>query len=302
MSRRPDSLTLAAFLVAVFVLGNNFVAVRFSNAELEPFWGAASRFAVASLVLFAVVGARGIPLPRGRALVGAALFGVLGFYLSYALMYWGMQWVPAGVTSAIVATVPISTLFIAAAVGLERITAMRLLGGAIAAFGIAVLFSEQLTVDLPVFALLAVAVASVCISGSGVAVKFYPRSHPFATNAVATAIGAVLLAITSLAAGEAWVLPTREPTWIAWTWLVFSTVVGFVLTVWVLGRWTASAVGYSTVLMPIVAVTGGSILASEPITVALVAGAAIVIAGVYVGALRRAPAAPASAEPVPART
>ncbi len=50
-----DKSTLAAFVVAVIVLGVNFVAVRFSNQELPPFWGAALRFIIASVLLFMVV-------------------------------------------------------------------------------------------------------------------------------------------------------------------------------------------------------------------------------------------------------
>jgi hypothetical protein len=33
-------LTLAAFLVSAVLAGGNAVAIRFSNHELQPFWGA----------------------------------------------------------------------------------------------------------------------------------------------------------------------------------------------------------------------------------------------------------------------
>ena len=48
MSARPSTATLAAFLVSTVIFGSNFVAVRLSNQELAPFWGAALRFAVAT--------------------------------------------------------------------------------------------------------------------------------------------------------------------------------------------------------------------------------------------------------------
>lgn len=51
--------------------GTNFVAVRFSNQELPPFWGAGLRFAAAALVLSAAAALGRFPLPRGRALAGA---------------------------------------------------------------------------------------------------------------------------------------------------------------------------------------------------------------------------------------
>lgn len=39
--RRLDPPGLAAFAAIVVLRGVNFVAARFSNAELPPFWGAA---------------------------------------------------------------------------------------------------------------------------------------------------------------------------------------------------------------------------------------------------------------------
>jgi drug/metabolite transporter (DMT)-like permease len=87
--RRPDRATLAAFAGVVLMGGSNIVAVRFSNRDLAPFWGAALRFAAASAVMFGIVWARRLPLPRGRSLRLAMLYGVLSFTTSYAFFYWG---------------------------------------------------------------------------------------------------------------------------------------------------------------------------------------------------------------------
>lgn len=92
-----DRQTLAAFVVAVIFLGVNFVAVRFSNRELPPFWGAALRFIVASILLFVIVRLRNIALPGGAALTGAVLFGL--FPLRSAMDFfigvypeWAREW------------------------------------------------------------------------------------------------------------------------------------------------------------------------------------------------------------------
>ena len=70
-------------------------------------------------------------------------------------------------------------------------------------------------------------------------------------------------------------------------YLVAATVGLFVLVLFVVQRWTASATAYVFVLMPVVAVILGALVADEAITVATVVGGAIVVAGVYVGALAR---------------
>ena len=61
----------------------------------------------------------------------------------------------------------------------------------------------------------------------------------------------------------------------------------FLCILYVVQRWTASATAYVFVSMPVVAVLAGAALLDEPITAAVVAGGAIVVAGVYVGALTR---------------
>jgi len=81
-------MTLLVFLVAVLIGGSNFVAVRFSNAELEPFWGAGLRFSLAAALLLVASLVFRLRLPAGRpALTGAVVYGTLGFGASYAFMY-----------------------------------------------------------------------------------------------------------------------------------------------------------------------------------------------------------------------
>ena len=111
----------------MLVGGLNFVAVRFSNRELPPFEGAALRFAAASLLFLAYVRFRGIALPRGRSLIGATLFGLLGFSGAYAFLYWGLVSAPAAMGSVALALVPVATPLLAAAHGRERIRARRML-------------------------------------------------------------------------------------------------------------------------------------------------------------------------------
>lgn len=74
--------TVVVFIAAVAVTGGNAVAIRYSNRELDPLFGAAVRFAVAALVFAAVAAVGRKPWPRGRALAGALLYGLLNFGLA----------------------------------------------------------------------------------------------------------------------------------------------------------------------------------------------------------------------------
>lgn len=290
--RRVDRAVLLAFVIVVVVLGANWVAVRFSNRELPPFWGAALRFFIASAILFGIVAWRRIPVPTGRAMTGAVLWGALVFGATFALLYWALVAVPAGMTSVIFATLPLMTLFVAAAAGLERITRVGVAGAVVALGGLALIFNEQLTAAVPMERVAAILLGAVVGAFAGVLVKGFPRTHPIATNAIGTGVGAVLLLIASLALGEERALPQRTPTWLALGYLVFSTTLGFVLVVFVTLRWTATASSYAAVLSPIVTVIVATAIGGEVFGPVFFLGAAIVGAGVYLGTLVRAGAGP----------
>lgn len=279
------SVPLLAFVTIVVLLGVNFVAVRFSNAELAPFWGAALRFTIASFILFMIVLFRRLPLPRGMGLVGASLYGILVFGGTYAFVYWALLYVPSGIASVTFATIPLITLFIAAPLKLEQLTWRGLIGGVLVLIGIGIVFEEQLQADVPLVALVVLALAAICAALSGIVIKRFPRSHPISTNAVAMAVGSVLLIVISRSVDESWHLPVLPETLNALAWLIMSAIIAFILTVWLLSKWNASAVSYSSVLMPLVTVAVASWLAGENMTLPFVIGGAFALGGVYFGVL-----------------
>jgi drug/metabolite transporter (DMT)-like permease len=303
LPRSVDRLTLLAFLVAVVILGANWVGVRFSNRELPPFWGAAIRFFAATAVLFAVVALRGIQLPRGRALTGALAYGAIVFGANFGLLYWALVFVPAGMTSVVFATLPLMTLFVSAAAGFERIRAQAIVGGLVAIAGLGVIFSEQLTASIPAGAVLAILLGALVAAFATVLVKSFPRTHPIATNAIGMGTGAALLLAMSFILGEPKELPRLTETWLAVVYLVTSSTIGFSLLTYVVLRWTPSASAYGTVLSPIVTIVLATLIAGEVFGPRFFAGAAVVGVGVYLGALaktaRPAPVVPPAAATAP---
>ena len=278
---RPDPATLLAFGGVVLLGGANAIGVKLTVQELAPFWGAAMRFMAAGalMLLLAVVTRR--PLPRGRSLGGAALYGVVGFAASYGFAYVGLRDVPAGTAMVLIALTPLLTFGLAIAHGQERFHARGLVGALIAVIGIGIVFIDQLSADVPILALALVLLATVAIAESGVIIKSIPRSDPFGTNAVAMLTGAAILFALSLVSGERWATPGQPATWAAIAYLViFGSVVMFALYVFTLERWTASVVSYSTLLFPLVTVSLGALLLEERVSPSFLVGGAVILAGV----------------------
>ncbi|MBA3411037.1 MAG: EamA family transporter, partial [Geodermatophilaceae bacterium] len=251
----PDRLTLAAFGAAVLIGGSNFVAVKFSNAELAPMYGAAVRFTAAAIVFLLLGWALSLPLPRGRALLGSAVYGALNFGVAYGLLYFALLEISIGMSAVIMATVPLFTLILAVLHGQERFTTRGIVGGVLAVAGIGVLSLNSLEADVPLLYVLAAVLGAVAVAESTVLVKGFPRAHPVTTNGVGMVAGALLLWIASVVAEESWIVPEQARTWASLGWLVVAGSVGlFYLALFVIGRWTASASAYVLTLMPVVAV------------------------------------------------
>jgi len=280
-----DRRILLAFAAVVLLAGSNIVAVRFSNRELDPFWGAGIRFLGASLILWALVAMGHHALPRGRALGGALVFGVLSFLIAYAFFYWGSQEVPAGLGGTIMASVPLLTALLAAAHRLEPLRLRGILGAVIALGGIAVMSSGALAGDVSVASVMAVVIAASAAAESGIVLKMLPSAHPVVTNAIGMSAGATLLLLLSLLVGEPWKAPVSPSVWGALIYLVIASPFLFMLFVYVVRRWTATGASYQFVLFPIVSVIGGALLLGEDVTSSLLLGAPLVLVGVYIGAL-----------------
>ena len=282
-----DRSTLIAFVLMVLFGGGNTVAVRLSNFGLPPFWGAATRVAAAALIFWVIVGLRRIALPRGRALLGAVLYGLLNFAVAGAFVYWGLVRVPAGLGSTILALVPLMTFFFVWAHRLEAFRWRGVVGALVATAGVAIGVAGGFGGAIHVPAVLAVVAAAASLAEGAVVFKLFPRSHPLASNAVAFTAGAPVLFVLSRLAGERWILPNTANTWVAFGYLVvIGSVVQFYLYVYVLSRWTASATSYSFLLVPVATVVIAALLLGEAITAPFLVGAALVLAGVWVGAIQ----------------
>jgi len=285
---RPSRSVLLAFLAVVLIGGSNFVAVRFSNRELPPFFGAGLRFAIAAVLLFILARVRRITLPHGAALPGVIVFGLVNFGVSYAFAYWGLMSAPSALAATLVALVPLLTFFMTIALGMERFRWAGLVGGLVAVAGVAVVFADQLDATVPPLAIAALLANVVGVAVSTVLLKRLPNTDPIATNAVALVPGALLLLLLAAISGERWAAPTRPEVWAAFLYLAtIGTLALFIGVVYVVQRWTASASSYVTVLFPVVTVSLGAILAGELVSLQFVVGAAMVMAGTYVGAIAR---------------
>ena len=282
------------FVACALVWGSTFLAIRFGNEATPPVWAATIRLALASVVLFGIAAALRMPLPRGRRLRGAALWGFFNLGVNLSLLYLGEQTVPSGISAVLFATVPLTTALLAAAFGVERLVARKLVAAVVAIGGVAIIFAGELGVAVPFAGLLTVFCAASAAALANVLLKREPSQSVIPLNAVGTAVGAVACLAASFALGEPHAIPGTMAAWLPILYLTLAGSLGaFVLFSWLVTHWSVSNASLLGVTVPIIAVILGGLVKGEQPAALTYVGAAVVIAAILI-ALRAPHAEPVS--------
>lgn len=278
-------IALMALLVAIW--GTTWAAVRLSLSGFPPFVGASLRFLLASIVVTVLARALRQPLagdPRLRWIW--PLQAVLTFGVSYGIVYWAEQWVPSGLVSVLFATFPLFVVLYARVIlPDEQIGRLAVAGLTVGFCGVAVIFSEDMGVlggPEVQLACLVMLLAPASAALANVLVKRWAHGlSPYALIAAPMAMSGVGLgALAAIFERGRPIDPAPVPVAAVLYLAVIGSAVTFTLYFWLLERLPAtqlSMVAYGT---PVIAVVLGVAAFDEPITVRIVAGAALVVAGV----------------------
>ena len=282
----PGNKVLSAFIMVILLGGSNSVAIRFSNQELAPFWGAFLRLMPAALIYWAILFGRKMSMPTFKDSAVIAINGFISTGMGFALLYWGLQTVPVSLATVIISTGPLFTLILAVVHRLETFRGQALVGGLIAFTGLAIAVRAQPGSSDLIPGILALLLGALISAEGNIIFKIYSvNSNPVIINALSLFSAAIFVGGVSFFAHETWNLPSSPSVWTALAYLViFGSVLMFYLFVYVLSKWTASAASYSILFFPLVATSLAAWLAKESVTLPFILGGFLVLLGVWVGA------------------
>ncbi|MFJ6721337.1 EamA family transporter [Streptomyces sp. NPDC091259] len=275
-------------LALVYVLwGSTYLGIRVVVRTMPPFLSAGARFITAGLLLAGIVACRFGPsaLRVTRARFGSAvLVGLLLILGGNGLVVLGETSVPSGLAALLIAAVPMWLVMLRAATG-DRPPPRTVAGVLLGLIGLAVLTSPGIGGEVRLSGVLLVLAASVLWAlGSFSASKLPLPANPFAGSAYQMLAGGIGGILTGLARGEQHALRPADfstASWLALGYLVlFGSLVAFTSYVWLLRSAPLSLVSTYAYVNPVVAVALGSLILDEPLTWPIVAGGAIVVAGV----------------------
>ncbi len=205
---------------------------------------------------------------------------------SYALLYWGAQYVSSGLMAVLQAITPACALVVSQwYLADERITVAKSVGLALGLIGVGIIFADELHLSgrRAALACIAVAVAAFIVAWAYVLVRAHAR--PLATSTLMAgqiAAGAGPLLLMS-------VVVEGNPLAANWTSSAIGAVLylalgGSLLAFW-LNYWLMARIGptrmlLTSILEPLLAVILGAVVLDERLTSRIAAGGVLVLASV----------------------
>ena len=283
-----------AALLSSAIGGTAIVATRFLAAAFDPITLGAVRFVGGATMLLPIAILARSPWPRRRDWAGTVALGLLFFALFPVLFNAALRFTTAARGALALSTLPVLTMVAAALLGVERLTARKSAGVALAVCGVALALGADLD-SAPAGAwrgdLLMLAAASCMALYNVFSRPFIARSSAVAFAACGMAVGgACLLALAAASGGLTHLAAATPAQWLALAHLALVCgALVFFLWAFALSRTTPTLVAISVAVNPLTASVCGALLLSEPIGIGLVAGFMAVILGITVatGALAR---------------
>jgi drug/metabolite transporter (DMT)-like permease len=289
--RPPTWSIVLAFALVYLSWGTTYLAIKEGVRSLPPALFGGTRITLAGLLLLGYLACRGEPLrlPR-REWLGAAGGGVLLFVCGNGLISVAQRTVDSGVASILVSTTP---LWIALLEGFwphgDRLTLRGWLGILAGLGGVVVLLAPRLKEP----ATLRGDAAPLLVLGSafswGLGSLLLRHRRPTGSHLTAAAwqmlLGGAALSLVGLALGEAGQLTperfTPAAVYAFFHLLIVGSLIGFLSYSWLLQHVSAALAGTYAYVNPLVAILIGWLLGGEEITVWLLGGMVIILAGVF---------------------
>lgn len=282
--------TYLKLLATMAFWGGTFVAGRMLAGVVPPFHAAFLRFAIAGGILLLVVLRVEGRLPAlDRYQLGSVtllgLTGVLGYNVAF---FTGLQTVSASRAGLIIALNPVGITLLSALFGGEPLRALKSLGVVVSVLGAMLVISNGhlalLTSGVGTGELMLLGCVLCWALYSVIGRRAMHDMSPLTTVTYSALAGTLFLAPMALLQGVIGKIPTYGPD--AWASLVFlavlGTVVGFLWYYQSIKEIGAVRAGVFINFVPLFAMLFGFLLLGEPLTPALLQGAALVITGAWI--------------------
>ena len=293
---RYPFLPYAAFVALALIWGVSFLLIKVTVQDMSPtvllLFRSASGFAALALIVLALRKPLFGPGWRGRV-IGFGVMALTNAVIPWVAIGWGEERISSGLASILNSTTTLWTaVLIYWVMPTERPTAINYVGVVVGFAGVVILVFPELAshgLSGDVLGALAVVVASLSYAVNAL----YQRRKMRSVSIFEVSLG-------QLGAGVLFAIPLAAPSLpsIHFHWVSMAAVIGlgaigtgvaYTLYYYVMNTLGAVRAAGVTYLVPVTAVFWGAFLLNETVSASVVAGGIVILAGILLVNLRRAP-------------
>ena len=301
---KVDASIIAPFIVFTLIWGSTWIVIRDQLGVVPAQWSVAYRFAIAAVAMAALAKWQGQSLRLDRGgLIAASVLGVTQFCVNFNAVYLAERYITSGIVATVFALLLIPNSLLAWAFLGQKPSRRFLFAGLVAVAGVGLLFLHELRtnpasangivigIGLTLLGLLGASCANVYQAGKEA------RRHPLsALLASAMAIGAVVDAIIALVvAGPPTIDPRPGYIFGLFYLALAASVLCFSLYFPVVRKIGPGRAAYSSVLVPVIAMSLSTLFEDYRWSVLAAAGGALALGGMLLALVGRRRPLPAAA-------
>ncbi|OAT87071.1 DMT family transporter [Desulfotomaculum copahuensis] len=274
------------FALLCLIWGSTWLAIKIGLDDFPPFTFAAVRFALATLVVYGLVRWKHLTISRRWSdLKGTFWFGVFNG-ISYALVFFGEQFISSGLTAIINAALPFFSLIFACFLAGEKLTAAKSFGLITGFCGLLLVFSgDVLHLGRGNLAgQVAILLAAAAYAFGAVLAKRYGNGLGL-LEGVTVQMGITTLVIALPAVLLEWrhALHFTMDGVLAFLYLTLvGSVAAFLLYFWLLERMEVSRLSLYSLITPVIATILGAWWAHERVLWQYGVGLVVIMLGLWI--------------------
>ena len=273
-------MVFRALILLCLIWGFNFVVMKTANFYFSPELFVTYRFGLGAIVLLAVAWFSKIPLPPKKLWGWIFLSAAFQISVGSMLCQYSFKFLPAGLVSMLNYTMPVWVSVLAYFFLSEKLTQKKIFGIILSIVGIGVLMNVNVSGKF--FAMLIPLAAAVVWAVGNVIMKAkLTKINLVSLTTWQMVIGAILLAIYTFTVGEVEVRWTLISVACLLYNGVIASALAFFLWAYILKNMDASKASISVLGVPVVGVLGGVICLGEPVTLFMICGMLMVLAGIF---------------------
>lgn len=278
-----------ALAVTCIVWGTTWVASKIGVMAMPALQMAYLRQLIAGLCLVGFFMLyKKLPLPSAKQFQWIGVMAVLMFVFANGLSTWSLRWIPTGLSALIGALYPLSVVIIERLFfKSKKLTALTFIGLFLGLTGVGIVFYENafnnltpsfiIGIGLSLFAMLSWSLGTVFLS------RNKANINPYYGTGWQMLISSVLLFVMA---------ETTQPTvalseipvkgWLVIAYLVvFGSIIAFVAFIYSMKKLPAAVASIYAYINPLVAMVIGALVVNEKLTLSILWGAIVTLAGVY---------------------